>query len=216
MNGFIPLEDLFREVIEKVMLSDEWHGKWLNTLSYLENCGAKKIAECEHPTLVREEMLKHAAEEFRHAHYLKRQISRLSMKFDDYAFDSILGGACAWKYLGMLDVYVSRSLKADGYGKRDIKEAAYLLVTYAIELRAQELYTIYDDILRKNLSRVMIKSILLEEEEHLAEMRRGLEQMPTGLLYADKACAFEAELCRSWIEAVKVSILLQDNKIGNK
>ena len=52
------------------------HAKWLNTLSFLENCGARKIAACEHPTLVKEEMLKHAAEEFRHAHHLKRQIDK--------------------------------------------------------------------------------------------------------------------------------------------
>jgi hypothetical protein len=42
----------------------------------MENAGARKISKCEHPTLVTQIQLKHAAEEHRHAYYLKKQIGK--------------------------------------------------------------------------------------------------------------------------------------------
>ena len=57
----ISFADQIRQLIITIIAAPELHAKWLNTLSYLENCGARKIAACEHPTLVKEEMLKHAA-----------------------------------------------------------------------------------------------------------------------------------------------------------
>ena len=54
------------QLLDAIIPSPDLHAAWLNTLSYLENSGARLIAACEHPTGVKEEMLKHAAEEFRH------------------------------------------------------------------------------------------------------------------------------------------------------
>lgn len=82
-----------REMFAHIVAQPERHAKWLNTLSFLENCGARKIAACEHPILVQEEMLKHAAEEFRHALHLKRQIYRLGLQPPvNYALSNVLGG----------------------------------------------------------------------------------------------------------------------------
>lgn len=195
------LRSLLRAIIE----SDDIHAKWLNTLSYMENCGARKIAACEHPTLVKEEMLKHAAEEFRHAHYLKRQIGRVvSYQMEDYSLTNMLGGIASCHYLGALDLKISSYLKkVIGLDRPAVKEAAYLLVTYAIEIRAEELYQIYDEILRQSGSKVTVKSILLEEKEHLNEMVEGLQKIPSGMLYAEQACALESDLCRRWLEAIQ-------------
>lgn len=200
MNPFISFAEPIRQLLTTIVASDEIHAKWLNTLSYLENCGARKIAACEHPTLVREEMLKHASEEFRHAHHLKRQIAKISTKpMDTYSQSFILGKTTTLHYLTRLDLKISRYLKKAGLTKSAIKEAAYLLVTYAIELRANELYRIYDDVLRIAESKVVVKSILLEEKEHLNEMIEGLHQLPSGVIHAEKVCTFEGELCRQWI-----------------
>lgn len=194
-------------ILNVIVASNELHAKWLNTLSYLENCGARKIAACEHPTLVKEEMLKHAAEEFRHAHYLKRQIPKLtSESMPTYSFSHMLGGMSTLHYLSALDLKTSRYLKALGFSNSDIREAAYLLVTYAIELRAEELYPLYDAILRKAGSRIAVKSILLEEKEHLNEMKEGLTAFPKGFMHAEKVCAFEKELCKEWIHSISKSI----------
>ncbi len=190
-----------RELLTRIVNSDELHAKWLNTLSYLENCGARKIAACEHPTLVKEEMLKHAAEEFRHAHHLKRQIEKVSKTpLETYLPEFILGGASTMRYLNMLDLKTCRLLKESGLPCNQIKPAAYLLVTYAIELRAEELYLIYDEVLRKVHSRVTVKSILLEEKEHLNEMIEGLHHLPSGFSYAKQVSEFEGNLCQKWIQ----------------
>lgn len=200
MTSFISFADPIRQLLTAIVASHEMHAKWLNTLSFLENCGARKIAACEHPTLVKEEMLKHAAEEFRHAHHLKRQIQKVSShRIDTYSLPYMLGGTATLRYLTALDLKASRYLKMAGLSKNSIKEAAYLLVTYAIELRAEELYPIYDDVLRKADSRVAVKSILLEEKEHLKEMTEGLKLLPSGFEHAEQICAIESSLCKAWL-----------------
>lgn len=198
MKAFVSFADLFSDIIQAIIANPKIHLKWLNTLSYMENCGARKIAACEHPTLVKEEMLKHAAEEFRHAHYLKRQMGRVSQcHAGDYTLPNLLGGTASLHYLTNLDLYVCRYLsKGIGLSKREMKESAYLLVTYAIELRAGELYPIYDQLLRNSGSKVAVRSIVLEEKEHLQEMEEGLLKLPSGYVYAQEVCRYESSLCK--------------------
>ncbi len=194
-------------MLNTIVSSPELHAKWLNTLSFLENCGARKIAACEHPTLVREEMLKHAAEEFRHAHHLKRQIERVPFSpLHTYALDNMLGNIATLHYLSALDLQASRFLKEQGLSKQRIKEYAYILVTYAIELRAEELYPLYDQALRACGSRVTVKSILMEEKEHLSEMRAEFEKLSSGWSYAEVVCSYEATLYKTWINTIQNSI----------
>jgi len=207
MTSFISYADQIEEILTSIVDSNELHAKWLNTLSFLENCGARKIAACEHPTLVKEEMLKHAAEEFRHAHHLKRQIEKVHPNpMSTYSLIFMLGGTATLHYLRALDIKASRYLKTLGLTKHSVKEIAYLLVTYAIELRAEELYPIYDDVLRKAGSRVAVKSILLEEKEHLDEMKEGLKQIPEGFIHAAHICEIESHLCKKWLNAVESNL----------
>ena len=199
------------EMLSQIVSSDPLHAKWLNTVSYLENCGARKIAACEHPTLVKEEVLKHAAEEFRHAHYLKSQIERVSSTpILDYSLPNLIGGTASLHYLTALDLKTSRYLtQTVGLSKGALRAAAYLLVTYAIEVRAEEFYPVYDQVLRQHGSKVAVKSILLEEKEHLAEMREGLSQLPSGFVYAEKICAMERALYDKWLDAVSEELCSQ-------
>jgi hypothetical protein len=210
MTSFTSFAKQIEQLLTTMVDSNELHAKWLNTLSFLENCGARKIAACEHPTLVKEEMLKHAAEEFRHAHHLKHQIERVWPKpMDTYALSFMLGGTSTLHYLTALDLKASRYLKTLGLFKYSIREAAYLLVTYAIELRAEELYPIYDAVLRKASSPVAVKSILLEEKEHLDEMKEGLKRLPSGFIHAAHVCAIESDLCKLWLDEVAKSVSQQ-------
>lgn len=193
------------QLLSKIAASEKLHAKWLNTLSFLENCGARKISACEHPTLVKEEMLKHASEEFRHAHYLKSQITRISTHpLKDYSLPNMLGGFATLHYLSALDLKASRYLLKTQC--QNIIEAAYLLVTYAIELRAEKLYPAYDTILRKLHSKVTVKSILLEEKEHLDEMRKGIRKLPSGEAYAKHICTLEDALYNKWLFALNQDI----------
>lgn len=80
ITTFISYAPRWETLLKCIVSSSAMHSKWINTLSFLENCGAKKIAASEHPTQVKKEVLKHAAEEFLHAFYLKKQISRVTLR----------------------------------------------------------------------------------------------------------------------------------------
>ena len=189
-----------RKLLPSFIHNPQLHAKWLNTLSFLENCGARKIASCQHPTKVKKTMLKHAAEESRHAFYLKDQIKRIvEVTPPDYSLDSILGGTASLQYLNKLDLLVAKYLKSLG---RD-PHIAYILVTYAIEKRAEELYPIYMDILKETSSSITVKSILLEEEEHLAEMEEEIEQIFEGYQLAQEALIIENKLFCAWLLALQ-------------
>lgn len=203
MNAFISFEKPIKKLLSAIVAVPCLHAKWLNTLSFLENCGARKIAACEHPTLVKEAMLRHAAEEFRHAHHLKRQMAKIAWDpLPDYTSTHILGGLSTLHYLRALDLKTCCYLKKRGLTKAAIKEAAYLLVTYAIELRAGELYPLYDQALRHIRSSVTVRAIILEEKEHLEEMQEELRQLPLGLFYAEQIAQFEGQLCKRWLESL--------------
>lgn len=207
ITGFISFETEIRELIQPIIKNQLLHGLWVNTLSYLENSGARKIASCEHPTAVKEEMLKHASEEFRHAFYLKKQLSRLDQSYSDYRRSYLLGGWAAYHYLTALDLYTSRYLQNLGMNPLEIKQLAYLLVTYAIELRAGELYPLYQSLLKQTLSKIQVQSILLEEKEHLQEMEAELRPIKGASLYIESICRIEAQLFKKWIETCQVDVL---------
>lgn len=171
------------------------HARWLNALSYMENEGAKLMASCEHPTLVKEQMLKHAAEEFRHAYYLKSQITKVWPEgLVDYRVENLFGGYQALHYLRKLNVGISRMLKEEGYHIPALREAAYVLVSYAIEVRAHDLYPAYQELLVNQRSRVSVRNIIIEEAEHLEEMTTAIAELPNGFALATQACSLEIHL----------------------
>lgn len=198
-RGFVSFRSEIEQLVHKIVPNKTLHGLWLNTLSYLENCGARKIAACQHPTAVKEEMLKHAAEEFRHAFYLKKQLARIGAIHPDYSLPSLIGGWPVYHYLNALDLSVSRFLSRQGLDPNAMRQLSYLLVTYAIELRAGELYPLYQLALKEYASKVQVQSILLEEEEHLSEMEKGLSNIENAEVYAQAACSFEALLFQKWV-----------------
>lgn len=206
MKSFMSFEKEIRELIDPLVKNPLLHGLWINTLSYLENCGARMIAACEHPTLVKEEMLKHAAEEFRHAFYLKKQLARIGESYEDYRRAHLLGAWSGYHYLSKLDLQASRYLQSLGLAQSQIKQLAYLLVTYAIELRAGELYPIYQSALRRSQSKVQVQSILSEEKEHLREMEEELNRIPSSYLYIEVVCKLEAALFQRWLQACLIQI----------
>ncbi|MBB2144998.1 hypothetical protein GM921_05860 [Pedobacter sp. LMG 31464] len=189
-------------ILENIVNDNVLHSKWLNTLSYMENAGAKKISAAEHKEEVTLLILKHAAEEHRHAYYLKKQLAKLDENFcKTYSNAELLAPNHTKFYLNTLDVQVCRYLKnqfnLSGY---DLKFAAYLFVTYAIEVRADELYPIYQDILSAKESRVTVKSIILEEEGHLEEMLNQLKEFsPEWEKHANEIIKIEQEMFDNWI-----------------
>jgi len=190
-------------ILENIVSDNVLHSKWLNTLSYMENAGAKKISASEHKEQVNLIILKHAAEEHRHAYYLKKQLDKLDGNLcKTYTNDELLTPNHTKFYLNALDVSVCRYLKQEfdltGY---ELKFAAYLFVTYAIEVRADELYPVYQDVLTKAGSKVNVKSIILEEEGHLEEMINQLQTFSADWeKHADIVVKIEQHMFADWIQ----------------
>jgi hypothetical protein len=192
-------------ILPTIIADNQLHARWLNTLSLMENTGARKISASEDPTTVTYIILKHAAEEHRHAFYLKKQIEKTGKALcPTYADEYLVASNYSKYYLNMLDVEVCRYLKKELHltGK-ELRFAAYLLVTYAIEVRADELYPIYQDALDNAGSKINVKSIILEEEGHLEEMINQLKTFsPQWQLHADRAVAMETRLFNDWVVAL--------------
>lgn len=195
----------FSILINEIVKDQERHAKWLNTLSYMENAGARKISACEHPTKVNLIQLKHACEEHRHAYYLKKQIGKLSLELcRTYENNELLAPVATRQYLHSLDIKACKYLKNHfKMNTEELKYAAYLFVTYAIEVRADLLYPVYQDILTKTASKVMVKSIILEEEGHLEEMINQLDEFSEDWKqHAENILDIERELHIQWINSL--------------
>jgi len=196
-------------ILPAIVANPQLHAKWLNTLSLMENTGARKISASEDTETVTYLILKHAAEEHRHAFYLKKQLEKLGENLcPTYAADYLLAPQDSKVYLNRLDLEVCRYLKTElGLNGKELRFAAYLLVTYAIEVRADELYPIYQEVLSDAESKVNVKSIILEEEGHLEEMLNQLRQFsPDWEIHAQKAVTIETTLFNNWLQGLEKEI----------
>lgn len=196
LNTLLPL----------IIADDQLHARWLNTLSLMENTGARKISVSEDPLTVTCIILKHAAEEHRHAFYLKKQIEKTGKALcPTYAAEYLLAPAYSRFYLNQLDIEVCRYLKTQfKLAGNDLRFAAYLLVTYAIEVRADELYPLYQEALERAGSKVNVKAIILEEEGHLEEMINQLKTFSADWEHhANKAVKMETLLFTDWVKALE-------------
>lgn len=198
-----------RDILTKIVQRNELHKKWLNTLSFLENAGARKISACEEPELVNITQLKHAAEEHRHAYYLKKQIQKLDGQAPrHYGHSELLAPVHTRQYLHKLDIQCARYLKKQfGFEGRKLKYSAYLYVTYLIEVRADGLYPAYQDVLTEQQSKVTVKSIIVEEEGHLREMISMLEILhPDWQTHASHLQAAEEVLFGNWFKQITENV----------
>lgn len=199
-------------LLPTIIAEKELHARWLNTLSLMENTGARKISASEDPNTVTYIILKHAAEEHRHAFYLKKQIEKVGKEIcPTYEAQYLLAPAFSRYYLNQLDVKVCRYLKNEMHlAGRELRFAAYLLVTYAIEVRADELYPVYQEALENASSKVNVRSIIVEEEGHLEEMINQLQKFSADWeLHAHAAVEFESRLFQQWLQQLSKDLFLQ-------
>jgi len=193
------------ELLTKIVSDDQQHGRFLNTLSLQENIGARKISANERPETSTYMVLKHAAEEHRHAFYLKKQIGKLAgVDCPTYEPDYLMAPVSSKHYLHKLDVLTSRYLRDTmRLGAIELKFAAYLLVTYAIEVRADQIYPIYQDVLTTANSKVSVRSIIIEEQGHLEEMIAQLDKFdPDWERHAENIINIEEKLYKEWMDSL--------------
>lgn len=198
-----------KKLISQIVSQPELHAKWLNSLSMMENCGARKISASEDSRKVDVIVLKHAAEEARHAYYLKSQIRKLDYDgCETFEPSELLAPIESFQYLHRLDTAISRYLKHhfDFEGAK-LRYASYLLVTYAIEVRADDLYPIYEEVLKEDGGKISVRMIIVEEEGHLEEM---INQMNSFFgdwkEHGEFVLNLEKELFGSWMMSLSIQI----------
>lgn len=153
-----------REFLRTIVRQPDLHARFMNMLSMLEHMGSRKImvSQMKDHRNMTEDMLKHLAEEARHAYFFKRQAERVAKKsLPGYTDDNTFCRIPAAMYFGRLDAGLAKQVPA-----RD----AYPWTSLIIELRACWLYAMYQQILEEEKISISLKSLLAEEDMHLAEM----------------------------------------------
>ncbi len=156
------LEKPVREFLTAIVQRPQDHARFMNMLSMLEHMGSRKIMISQMNRTLTEDSLKHLAEEARHAYFFKRQAERAAGRaLDGYTEENTMCRVPALMYFGRMDAGISKEVGDD---------AAYGWVSMIIELRACWLYHIYHDVLEKSSVKLSLKSLIAEEDMHLAEM----------------------------------------------
>lgn len=189
------LETRIERLLRSIVSNASVHGRWLNTLSFLEHVGSRKIFRARLGAEMNEMLLRHAAEEARHALFFK-SMARRESGASDFQPESLLCGWSANRYIQSLDGKVREYLGPN----RDYH--CYLLTTYLIEIRAGSVYPLYQQILTEAGSSISLRSVILEEEGHLREMT---EEMAKHSLTrdAENLSAAEESLFRRFLEKLE-------------
>lgn len=206
MNPVMTREpvEMLKMMLPGIVQNPEIHGKWLNSLAFMEHVGATKIARTQSGEKATFTTLKHASEEARHGFYLKK----LAMKVfpdipTDFRREGMLAPIESRQYLYRLDTGVSRMLQDEGITGREMRDLAYLLVTYAIEMRADSLYPEYQACIENYPVKISVRTIINEEEGHLEEMLDALSKFDRKTEpLMEKAVNLESALFAQWVQAI--------------
>lgn len=170
--SFLVLKELFPEIIG----NRELHAKFLNTLSHLEYVGVRKMLKARNAEALDLEGLQHILEEAVHAVRLKKFAHSIAPQaVASYREECTLEGPAAERYFQAVDRSVHQHLSSGtlvGFNSSgaNMQEAAYLLTSAAIEVRARCLYPAYQAALQQAGSKISVASILKDEEGHLQQM----------------------------------------------
>jgi hypothetical protein len=176
------------------------HARWLNTFSYLEYVGFRKIVKSQRAEALTSEVLNHALEEGRHALGLKQIALKIGGEaFAAYKPDNMLCGDEAEAYFQNLDAACDEAF-AD---RPDVVRAklVYCYVTWLVERRALQVYGVYKTALGGSSVAGRIGGLLMEEEKHLADVEAELAASdPDFKARAEKLEAIEGRLYESFID----------------
>ena len=184
-----------------ILQDQNLHAKFLNTLSFLEYIGARKIFKGRDEKSVDFETLMHMSEEVRHALLFKRLSIKVCSKKRNYDSEGVFCFEITRRYIGDLDKYCEGLVEQDD---------CYALVSYIIEQRAVSFYRHYSRTLEKRGGGFSLKSLLVEEERHLEEMEAKIR----GNLSPDvvrNAWNFEGKLFENFVGALKRELTLGFN-----
>jgi hypothetical protein len=166
------LQAPFRAFLRTVIARPRDHSRFLNLLSLLEHIGSRKIMLSQMKGILTQDILKHLAEETRHAFFFKREAEkRAGHKLEGYSDAETLAAGPGKLYFGRLDAGLTKDLG------QTHAETGYLWVSLVIELRAIWVYRLYQQELTAANVPLPLKGIIAEEDKHLLDMIARLDEI---------------------------------------
>lgn len=166
-------QDRLGSLVDRIVANPILHARWLNTFSYLEYVGFRKIVKSQKAEALTAQVLGHACEEGRHALGLKKLAVKLGgADFDSYAPGVLLCGEEAEAYFQDLDQFCDEAF-ADRSDDERVR-LVYCYVTWLIERRALDVYGVYKNALGDSEIAKKLGGLLAEETKHLADVEASL------------------------------------------
>ncbi|WP_036255490.1 ferritin-like domain-containing protein [Methylocapsa acidiphila] len=182
-------ENRLDALIGRIVADDALHAKWLNTFSFLEYVGFRKIVKSQRAEALSGAVLNHALEEGRHALGLKKLAVKLGgPELDSYAPEALLCGDEAEAYFQDLDAACDEALSDQPEAER--VKLVYCYVTWLIERRALGVYGAYKAAIDGSEVARKLDGLLAEESRHLADVEGWLQQGDAA--FGERSRAFEA------------------------
>lgn len=165
--------DRLEAVIASVVKDDHVHARWLNTFSFLEYIGFRKIVKSQRAEVLNRSLLMHALEEGRHALLLKKLAVKLGgQAFEFYRPETMLCPDAAKTYFRELDHKCDE--KFAHFADLERSKLVYLYVTWLIERRALDIYGRYKNMLDDSDLARRLNALLAEEVGHLRTVEAGI------------------------------------------
>ena len=190
-----PIE--MSNILKKIVSNDIYHAKWLNSLSYLEFTGARKICKNIEGKQMTYEIMSHLQEEIRHAQYLKRLVVKMRPDFQAYNEEHLFNKVALRNYFSDLEKkIIPFFLDSHTSGNE-----TYFWVTKLVEERAVLIYEAYQKVLKDFHIDISLRPILIDEEKHLTYANQHSVLKDNDLL------AIEAPLFVKLWESIKREVL---------
>ena len=202
MNTQAQLETLIGMIVKDPQL----HARWLNTFSFLEYVGFRKIVKSQRAEALNATILAHAVEEGGHALRLKKLAMQVGgPAFETYAAEVLLCGEEAEDYFQALDHQCEAQ-----FSDRDEQARAkltYLYVTWLIERRALDVYGAYKMALSGMAIVQKLEGLLAEEIGHLRQVESELAiSDPQHALRAPLVIGLEARLFETFLGSLAAAL----------
>ena len=170
----MPSDNCLEGLISQIVADPALHARWLNTFSYLEYVGFRKILKSQRAEVLTTAILTHACEEGRHALGLKKLAVKLGgAGSDSYAPQVLLCGEEAEAYFQDLDQFCDEAF-ADRSADERVR-LAYGYVTWLVERRALDVYGLYKSALGDSEIARKLGGLLAEETKHLSDIEALLQ-----------------------------------------
>lgn len=193
------------------------HARMVNTLSRMEYVGVRKMLKARHVDQLDLDGVQHIVEEATHALRLKKAAVKLlggEEGVRTYSEEDTLAGNGAEAYLQGVDHGCEELLAGLNLEEPARSEANYLLSSFIIEIRAEAFYPMYEQVLQDAGAPFSVRSILKDEERHLAEMFERTQELFgdawSGIM--DAAVAEESVCFEGWVDVISQGA---DQKLAN-